>query len=81
MEDLEAKSSRSTQEPIDLSVGGEDREDSRKARADVWNRYTHNLWRSDAEYRMTRYNESDAASEVSWVIVWLKPKGLTQSKI
>ena len=29
-------------------------------------------------YLRSRYNESDAASEVSWVIVWVKPKGLTQ---
>jgi hypothetical protein len=57
-------------------VGGEGREEfMKKLTVDVWNRYTGNLWRSDAGISSkTKYNESDAASEVSWVIVFLTRK-------
>ena len=65
LEGLNAKSSHSNKESIDLSVGGEDREDTRKAQMDARNRYACYLWRSDAGILEMGYNESDAASEVS----------------
>ena len=46
---------------------------------DAQNRYAHNLWRSDAAILETRYNESDAASEVSWVIVSASRRKRTHS--
>ena len=75
------KAARHKKERIDLSVGGEGREEShRSSQMDVWNRSAHNLWRSDAAIPKAGYNESDAASEVSWVIVvsLRQDKGPTQ---
>jgi len=66
VEDPNAKNSPAQKEPVDLPVGGEGREDQHKRfAADVWNRIMSNLWRSDAGISGTRYNGSDAASEVS----------------
>ncbi len=46
----ERKEQPFNKEPIDLSVGGEGREDHTTARMDARNRYACYLWRSDAEY-------------------------------
>ncbi len=48
MEDPNAKSSLTYKKPVDLPVGGEGRENSRKACKDAWNRILSDLWRSDA---------------------------------
>jgi hypothetical protein len=50
VEDLKAKSSPTIKEPVNLLVGGEGRENSRKARRDVWKRILSDLWRSDVCY-------------------------------
>ena len=50
MEDLKAKSSLTQKEPVDLPVGGEGRENSRKARRDARKRILSDLWRSDVCY-------------------------------
>ena len=47
MEDLEAKSSPTIKEPVDLLVGGEGRENQlQKLVWDVWKRILSDLWRS-----------------------------------
>ena len=50
MEDLETKGSPTKKEPVDLLMGGEGRENSRKARWDVRKRILSDLWRSDVCY-------------------------------